>query len=126
MYEGCGLRTVLYVAQRLFLHSVAPWGLCCVLASLAERGQNCRACSGIVFLSGTGSLQCVPALVMYPDSGPVWHGQSSVYVPALVGIAVSQVHYGRRVHHRINKTTNYVLMQQDRNSYGYLRVSKSL
>ena len=25
-----------------------------------------------------GSLQCVPAHVMYPDCGPVWHGQSSV------------------------------------------------
>ena len=31
-----------------------------------------------VVLSGMGSLQCVPALVMYPDCGPVWHGQSSV------------------------------------------------
>ena len=45
------------------------------------------------------SLQCVTALVMYPDCGPVWHvlGNNSVgtagmgslqYVPALVGTGV--------------------------------------
>ena len=32
-----------------------------------------------------GSLQCVPAIVMYPACGPVWHGQSLVRgEPALV------------------------------------------
>ena len=25
-----------------------------------------------------GSVQCVPTLVMYPEFGPVWHGQCSV------------------------------------------------
>ena len=45
------------------------------------------------------SLQYVPALVVYPDCGPVWHvlGNNSVgtagmgnlqYVPALVGTGV--------------------------------------
>ena len=43
-------------------------------------GRTVGHALGIVFLSGTGSLQCVPAVVVYPDSGPVWHGQSSVCV----------------------------------------------
>ena len=30
-------------------------------------------------MTGIGSLQYVPPLVMYPDCGPVWYGQSSVY-----------------------------------------------
>ena len=48
-----------------------------VLASL-KRGRIVEHALGTGVLSGMGSLQCVPALVMYPDCGPVWHGQSSV------------------------------------------------
>jgi len=33
----------------------------------------------IVVLSGPGSVHFVPVvLVMYPEFGPVWHGQSSI------------------------------------------------
>ena len=37
-----------------------------------------QSCTQTVFLSGMGSVQYVPALVMYPDCVPVWHGQCSV------------------------------------------------
>ena len=49
---------------------------------MTEKGKE------TVFLSGIDSVQYVPALVMYPDCVPVWHGQCSVcaspsYVPRL-------------------------------------------
>ena len=52
-------KVVAFRSSKLLLNcswSIAPWGHCCVLASL-KREQNCRTC--------------------FRDSGPVRHGQSS-------------------------------------------------
>ena len=67
-----------------------------------------QSCTQTVVLSGMGSLQCVPALVMYLDCGPVgsvqcvpapvmypdcglvWHGQSCTLTVGLSGMGSLQ------------------------------------
>ena len=65
--------------------------LCFCLAWAVFSMCQFQSCTQSVGLSGMGSLQyvpalvmytdsfhCMPALVMYPGCGPVWHGHSSV------------------------------------------------
>ena len=53
-------------------------GACAAFLLLWRGGRTEEHGLGTVVLSGVGNLQCMPALVMYPDCGSVWHGQSSV------------------------------------------------
>ena len=52
--------------------------LCSCLAWAVFSMCQPQSCTQTVVLSGMDSLQYVPALVMYPDCDPVWHGQCSV------------------------------------------------
>ena len=76
MYPGCG---PVWLGQCLSCTSPSHVPrLCSCLAWAVFSMCQSQSCTQTVVLSGLGNVCYVPALVMYPDCGLVWHGQSSV------------------------------------------------